>query len=371
MMKTRLLMGSLFGMGVIVVLACSSSSGGSSANSGGNGPSGGTGAGGATASGSTLDGDTVCQAQCEAVVGCDEMAGLTVSDAQREGCVENCLTTLASVRAAGGAVCEDIFLRLVDCRARHPECGPTADNDAECEAIEDEGSAMCGGEAPDGGSSIGGGGAGGEGGTSSGGNMGSGGSVGAFVCMNNTVPCPDDVFVCISPEAFCDGTNDCSDGSDEVLENCQVRRCGSGSFWCGSDGECVPTNTVCDGSSDCADGSDEPKTCEMTCAELNGQWCVADSLCVQSSQICDTNIDCSDGSDEQDCETQCTENQGTWCAADGVCLADIDVCNGQSDCSDGSDEPGNCEAICGARDPQVWMWCSGSATCVFVRTGCG
>ena len=54
---------------------------------------------------------------------------------------------------------------------------------------------------------------------------------------------------------FCDGIDDCGDGSDEHM--CLTQDCPENEFKCKSNGKCIIGAFKCDGDKDCADGSDE------------------------------------------------------------------------------------------------------------------
>ena len=79
---------------------------------------------------------------------------------------------------------------------------------------------------------------------------------------------------------------------------------------------CVPLVWWCDGLQDCSDGSDEsschlPETTEQTTEE--------------------------EDEDEEEGEESCGENDFT-CITSGECIPYIQVCNGEEDCQDLSDE---------------------------------
>jgi len=86
----------------------------------------------------------------------------------------------------------------------------------------------------------------------------------------------------IRRSAHCDGTVDCSGGSDE--QGCPTFTC--------SNGGTVPDDWKCDGDTDCADGSDEQGCPTFTCT--NGQT-------IPASWECDFENDCADKSDEIGC----------------------------------------------------------------------
>uniref|UniRef100_A0AAV2KWL1 Very low-density lipoprotein receptor n=1 Tax=Knipowitschia caucasica TaxID=637954 RepID=A0AAV2KWL1_KNICA len=135
------------------------------------------------------------------------------------------------------------------------------------------------------------------------------------VCKSGEFFCDDGH--CVSVLFLCDGTDHCSDGSDE--RSCP--NCTSG-FRCAASGWCLSQQQLCDGQSDCEDARDEdPLLCasQTTPCAASELQC-RDGRCIHHSYKCDNTNDCSDGSDEEDCDVnECLLNNG-GCPSVCVCF---------------------------------------------------
>lgn len=82
-------------------------------------------------------------------------------------------------------------------------------------------------------------------------------------------------------------------------------------FTC-SNSRCIPFDLYCNGIDDCQDGSDE-KNC--TICKTKELWCESKGICLPFSQICDGKLDCPDGLDERDCKNITCEKHEFQCSS--------------------------------------------------------
>lgn len=145
---------------------------------------------------------------------------------------------------------------------------------------------------------------------------------------------------CISKKQICNGVPDCRDKEDEDPVYCQEYRnnCENATEGCGCkitelrcrNGKCVDKSKFCDGSIDCSDGSDEPLTC--SCAEYLGL--------TLPERLCDGIRHCFDKTDESPDICPCKDSSFRCKTTNGndTCIPQDFVCDGVKDCLDGEDE---------------------------------
>ncbi|KAK3871613.1 hypothetical protein Pcinc_023266 [Petrolisthes cinctipes] len=168
---------------------------------------------------------------------------------------------------------------------------------------------------------------------------------GHVVCRNAEFRC--DGNRCLPASWVCDGSPDCTDGSDEKPVNCPdrglvalVRECRSNEFKC-SNSNCIPSAWKCDGQDDCGDNSDESLQ-ECAKCQVGEFQCIGNNHCISRSFTCNGIMDCDDGSDEANCErTQPPMLPHMFLCVNGRRIPKLWVCDGEDDCKDNSDET-NC-----------------------------
>jgi low density lipoprotein-related protein 2 len=213
---------------------------------------------------------------------------------------------------------------------------------------------------------------------------------GLAACGDDDSGCPTGWFECadgtqcVDPTLTCDGTDDCTDGSDEAASLCAAcdpateYECADGECVTGdsslecdgtedcyecADGECVTgdSSLECDGTEDCTDGSDEVGC--SNCDPVTEFEC-DDGSCIDAVATCDGTEDCADGSDEVGC-SNCV--LGEWECDNSDCIPENWLCDTENDCGDNSDEDATlCVNGC---VPAQYFWCNMAAGTEVIAIG--
>lgn len=163
-------------------------------------------------------------------------------------------------------------------------------------------------------------------------------------CSSLMIECP--TGECIYANYLCDGLAQCSDGWDEVKDNCESTECPSGYVRCTGTGGCIEGNNQCNNVNDCGDWEDESvEECgEAVCSTNTMTKCPDVNACMPNLYYCNGRDDCGDGTDEDPAVCNSIPCSGFRCA-NGGCVPSYKTCNKKADCGDASDED---EDLCGA-----------------------
>nr|XP_026693170.1 prolow-density lipoprotein receptor-related protein 1-like isoform X2 [Ciona intestinalis] len=165
---------------------------------------------------------------------------------------------------------------------------------------------------------------------------------GMYQCANTTKYTNNS---CISPSAICDGTPQCTDGSDEL--NCDHHVCLPTQFRCSHPPKCILRMFRCDGKKDCDQGEDEIGCAPVSCSSTEYECQPSpnnETSCIPSRWKCDGDVDCYHGDDETNCTVTTCMDSEMKCSNTGPCISKSWACDGENDCRDGSDE---LPSICG------------------------
>ncbi|KAI6241467.1 EGF-like domain-containing protein [Aphelenchoides fujianensis] len=171
-------------------------------------------------------------------------------------------------------------------------------------------------------------------------------------------------YRCIPDWAFCNGQDDCRDGSDEVVSRCPV--CDDvGEFRCASTGRCIPLRWMCDSATIQTRTDARCGGTSRPCSE--SEFRCNDGHCIAQSKVCDGSIQCSDGLDESQCHLRKCQEGMRQCN-DGTCIPERKWCDRRRDCAQAEDEQ-NCESVARRACSPFEFEC-GNSVCVPRKTMC-